>query len=80
MAEAAHRADADAVGLIDVGCSAGLNLYVDRVGITYSNGRSLGDPSSAVQLSCSVVGDRPIPARAMREVVTRASMASIQST
>jgi hypothetical protein len=71
IAEAARRAGATAVGLIDVGCSAGLNLNVDRVGITYSNGQSLGDPSSAVQLSCSIVGDRPIPARAMPEVVAR---------
>jgi hypothetical protein len=71
IAEAAHRAGANAVGLIDVGCSAGLNLNVDRVGITYSNGQSLGDPSSPVQLSCSIVGDRPIPTRAMPEVVTR---------
>jgi hypothetical protein len=71
IAEAARRVGADAVGLIDVGCSAGLNLNVDRVGITYSNGQSLGDPSSAVQLSSSIVGDRPIPARAMPEVVAR---------
>jgi hypothetical protein len=71
IAEAARRAGAHAVGLIDVGCSAGLNLNVDRVGITYSNGQSLGDPSSPVQLSCSIVGDRPIPARAMPEVVAR---------
>jgi hypothetical protein len=71
IAEAARRGGADAVGLIDVGCSAGLNLNVDRVGITYSNGQSLGDPSSPVQLTCSVVGDRPIPTRAMPEVVTR---------
>jgi hypothetical protein len=54
-----------------VGCSAALNLYVDRVGITYSNGQSLGDPSSPVQLSSSIVGDRPIPARAMPDVVAR---------
>jgi hypothetical protein len=40
IAEAARRVGANAVGLIDVGCSAGLNLNVDRVGITYSNGRS----------------------------------------
>src|SRR5579859_2763398 len=53
IAEAAHRVGASAVGLIDVGCSAGLNLNVDRVGITYSDGLSLGDPSSPVQLSCS---------------------------
>ena len=71
IAEAARRVGAQAVGLIDVGCSAGLNLNVDRVGITYSTGQSLGDPSSPVQLSTSVVGDRPIPARAMPAVVAR---------
>jgi hypothetical protein len=71
IAEAARRAGADAVGLIDVGCSAGLNLNVDRVGITYSNGQSLGDPSSPVQLPASIVGDRPVPVRAMPEVVAR---------
>src|SRR5215467_5263726 len=71
VAEAAHRAGATAVGLIDVGCSAGLNLNVDRVGITYSNGQSVGDPSSPVQQSSSLVGERPIPARGMPEVVAR---------
>jgi len=71
IAEAARRAGANAVGLIDVGCSAGLNLNVDRVGITYSNGQSLGDPSSPVQLSCSVVGGRPVPTRAIPGVIAR---------
>jgi hypothetical protein len=71
IAEAARRVGADAVGLIDVGCCAGLNLNVDRVGITYSNGQSLGDPSSPVQLSSVLVGDRPIPVRAMPEVAAR---------
>jgi hypothetical protein len=71
IAEAARRAGATAAGLIDVGCSAGLNLSVDRVGITYSIGPSLGDPASPVQLSCSLVGDRPLPTRAMPEVVAR---------
>jgi hypothetical protein len=71
IAEAARRVGANAVGLIDVGCSAGLNLNVERVGITYSNGQSLGDPSSPVHLSPSIVGDRPIPTRAMPEVVAR---------
>jgi hypothetical protein len=71
IAEAARRVGANAVGLIDVGCSAGLNLTVDRVGITYSNVQSLGDRSSPVQLSCSVVGGRPVPARAMPEVAAR---------
>jgi hypothetical protein len=71
ITEAARRVGANAVGLIDVGCSAGLNLNVDRVGITYSNGQSLGDPSSPVQLSSSIVGARPVPPRAMPEVVAR---------
>jgi hypothetical protein len=71
IAEAAHRAGATAVGLIDVGCSAGFNLNVDRVGITYSNGPSLGDASSPVQFSASAVGDRPIPTRALPPVVAR---------
>jgi hypothetical protein len=71
IAEAARRVGAPAVGLIDVGRSAGLNLHVDRVGITYSDGRSLGDPSSPVQLSASIVGNRPVPTGAVPEVVAR---------
>lgn len=71
VAEAARRAGAHTVGLIDVGDAAGLNLHVDRVGITYSNGQTLGDPSSPVRLSSSIVGDRPVPTRAMPEVVAR---------
>ncbi|MFF3203800.1 DUF2332 domain-containing protein [Streptomyces sp. NPDC002962] len=71
IAEAARRVGAHTVGLIDVGRSAALNLQVDRVGISYGDGRSLGDPSSPVQLSSSVVGDRPVPTRAMPEVVAR---------
>jgi hypothetical protein len=71
ISEAARRVGATAVGLIDVGSAAGLNLQVDRVGITYSNGQSLGDPSSPVQVSSSIVGGRPLPTGAMPEVVTR---------
>ena len=71
IAEAARRAGAEAIGLIDVGCSAGLNLNVDRVGITYGNGQSLGDPSSPVQQSSSIVGNRPVPTRAIPEVAAR---------
>jgi hypothetical protein len=71
IAEAAARAGAKAVGLIDIGRSAGLNLNVDRVGITYSDGPSLGDLSSPVQLSSRIAQDRPVPTRAMPEVVAR---------
>ncbi|NKQ53023.1 DUF2332 domain-containing protein [Amycolatopsis sp. K13G38] len=71
IAEAAHRVGTNAIGLIDVGCPAALNLTVDRAGIDYSNGQSLGDPSSPVRLSASVVGERPVPARAIPEVLAR---------
>ncbi|QQQ78841.1 DUF2332 domain-containing protein [Saccharothrix sp. 6-C] len=71
VAEVARRAGADAVGLVDVGCSAGLDLTVDRVGIAYGNGQSLGDPASPVRLTASVVGDRPVPTRALPEVVAK---------
>jgi hypothetical protein len=71
IAEAAHRAGVSAIGLIDVGSSAGLNLHVDGVGIAYSNGQALGDRSSPVQLSAAIVGGRPVPARAMPDVVAR---------
>jgi len=71
IAEAAYRVGVDAIGLIDVGGSTATNLVVDRVGITYSDRQSLGDPSSPVQLTSSIVGKRPVPARAMPEVVAR---------
>jgi len=71
VTEAARRVGANAVGLIDVGRSAGLNLNVDRVGVTYDNGQSLGDLASPVQVSAAVVGDRAVPAGAVPEVVAR---------
>src|SRR5690606_38860300 len=43
LVEAARRAGATTVGLVDVGRPAGLNLAVDRVGISYSNGQVVGD-------------------------------------
>ena len=80
IAEAARRAGAQAVGLIDVGCSAGLNLTVDRVGITYGNGQSLGDPSSPAQLAASVVGGRPVPGGRYLKSSPGSASTSIRST
>lgn len=71
VAEAAHRVGATAVGLIDVGCSAGFSLALDRVALTYDDGQPLGDPSSPVRQAASVVGDRPVPVRVVPEVVAR---------
>jgi hypothetical protein len=74
VAAAARRAGAGAIGLIDVGSPAGPNLEVDRVGITYSNGQTLGDPSSPVQVSSTVVGDRRVPTAVLPEVVARVAV------
>jgi Uncharacterized protein conserved in bacteria (DUF2332) len=76
VAEAAHRTGATAVGLVDVGTSAVANLELDQVRIRYSNGQSLGDPASPVEVSCSLVGGRPVPVRALPEVVERIAVAS----
>ena len=70
IAEAARRVGADAVGLIDVGGSAGLNLQVDRIGITYDNGRSWA--TRRLPCSCRRRSWETGPsARAIPEVVTR---------
>jgi len=71
IAEAARRLDASSVALIDVGCSAGLNLQVDRMGIAYSGGRVLGDPASPVQLACEERGPLGVPATAIPPVAIR---------
>ena len=79
IAEAARRVAATAVGLIDLGRGGGANLTVDRVAITYSNGQTLGNASSAVQLFCTVVGDRAIPNGAMPAVVARLGIGRARS-
>jgi hypothetical protein len=71
ITEAARRAGAGAVGLVALSGTPGLDLHVDRVGITYGDARSLGDPASPVQLSCAPAGDRPVPSGTMPEVVAR---------
>ena len=71
IAEAAMRAGATHIGLVDVGCSAGLNLSLDRAGITYSNGVSVGDAASPLQLTCELVGERTVPGRTLPPVVAR---------
>jgi hypothetical protein len=71
VAEAAHRVGADAIGVVDLGGVAGVDLELDRVGISYSDGRRLGDPAAPVQLSARVVGGRPVPGRVVPPVVVR---------
>lgn len=47
------------VALVDVGCSAGLNLYCDRYLLDYGDRGTTGPPDSAIRLSCRVTGGEP---------------------
>ncbi|MGU3434986.1 DUF2332 family protein [Actinomycetes bacterium M1A6_2h] len=76
IVEAARRVDAPAVGLIDVECGAGLNLIVDRVGITYSSGQTLGHMASPVQVTARLIGEHPAPSGSIPPVVARIGLDS----
>lgn len=51
-----HRAAGRPLTLIELGPSAGLNLFFDRFAIRYSDGVVSGPPASTVQLACEVRG------------------------
>lgn len=74
IGEAARRVGSDSAGLIGIGRPAGLNLTVDRVGVAYGNGQSLGDSASAVQVAASVVHDGRVATVAMPEIVARVTV------
>jgi len=56
------------LALIEVGCSAGLNLFFDQFHITYSDGRESGPADATVRLSCEVRGPLrpPLPVETTR--------------
>jgi len=51
------------IGLLDAGCSAGLNLLIDRYRFEYGEGRGLGPVDSPVTIACELRGAAPVPAR-----------------
>ena len=54
--------DGRPIALIDLGCSAGLNLLVDRYRIERSDGVALGPVNSPIVITCDVTGS-PMPTR-----------------
>ncbi|HUI49354.1 MAG TPA: DUF2332 domain-containing protein [Acidimicrobiia bacterium] len=56
---------------VDVGCSAGLNLYCDRYRLDYGGAGATGPAGAAVEISCEVVGGRPPIAPAVPPIVER---------
>jgi hypothetical protein len=49
------------LALVDVGCSAGLNLLCDRYRLDYGRAGSSGPADAPVDVACDLVGDRPPP-------------------
>jgi hypothetical protein len=51
------------LALVELGPSAGLNLFLDRFAYDYGGGRTVGDPAAAVRLACETRGPLapPIP-------------------
>ncbi len=46
------------LALVEIGASAGLNLFWDRYGYHYSNGATAGDPQAALQIDTVLQGDQ----------------------
>jgi hypothetical protein len=51
------------IGLLDAGCSAGLNLLIDRYRFDYGPVGSLGPIDSPVTIACELRGAAAVPAR-----------------
>jgi hypothetical protein len=51
------------IGLLDAGCSAGLNLLIDCYRFDYGPMGSLGPADSPVTITCDLRGPAPVPAR-----------------
>ena len=64
------------LGLVDVGCSAGLNLLCDRYCLDYGAAGTTGPADAAVRIACDIVGGQPpiaplLPAIAARVGIDR---------
>jgi hypothetical protein len=61
LATAADEWAGEPIGLLDAGCSAGLNLLVDRYRIEYGGLGALGPADSPVTIRCEVRGESALP-------------------
>ena len=68
----ASRTNYQPLSLVDVGCSAGLNLLWDRYAYDYGDGHFYGDAYSPLKLTCELRGDQrpPLPSH-LPAVATR---------
>jgi hypothetical protein len=62
------------LGLVDVGCSAGLNLFCDRYRLDYGPAGATGPADAPVRIECAVLGGAPPIAAALPEIVARTGL------
>jgi hypothetical protein len=62
------------LGLVDVGCSAGLNLLCDRYLLDYGAAGTTGPLDAAVHIACEVVGEPAPIAPALPAIAARAGI------
>jgi hypothetical protein len=62
------------IGLVDVGCSAGLNLGCDRYRLDYGAAGSTGPEGAEVRVECEIVGGRPPIAPRLPPIVERVGL------
>jgi hypothetical protein len=56
---AVSRAVNQPLNIVEIGCSAGLNLIFDAYRYDYGDGATYGDSNSPLTLSCTVIGGAP---------------------
>ncbi|MDP9332348.1 MAG: DUF2332 domain-containing protein [Actinomycetota bacterium] len=59
------------LALVDVGCSAGLNLLCDRYRLDYGTAGTTGPSRAAVTVECAIVAGRPPIASALPSIAAR---------
>jgi hypothetical protein len=65
------RLTQEPLNLVEICCSAGLNLLFDQYHYDFGPAGQTGDPRSPVRLSCTVIGKTPPPINGIPQVVSR---------